>query len=187
MNQNNPMWKLILLANLIVFILELFFFKGSDIRFFCIDINNFHIHQFITYQFFHMNYSHIFSNMLGLVLFGPPIENFLGRNKFLFSYLFCGVIGALFQIYGLNTILLGASGAVFGLLGLYLLFINSIVKTKLHIFLTFLSIFKISEEILNIFLGTKDNIGHWTHIGGVVGSIIVFLIYRHGKRNRMEI
>jgi len=56
MSQNNPMWKLILFTNLIVFILELFFFTGNDISFLAINVNNFHIHQFITYQFLYHNY-----------------------------------------------------------------------------------------------------------------------------------
>jgi rhomboid protease GluP len=187
MIQNNPMWKLILFFNLIVFILELFFFTGDDISFFAINVNNFHIHQFITYQFLHLNYSHLYNNMLGLVLFGPPIENFLGSKKFLFSYLFCGVIGALFQIYELNTIMLGASASIYGIAGLYLLFMNSVSKTTIHKFLVLLSILFISSEVINIIYGVKDKIGHLAHIGGVVGSIIIFLIYRYVKRNRMEV
>ena len=81
--------------------------------------------------------------------------------------------------------LLGASGAVFGLTGLYLLLRNKVVQTKLHRFLTILSIVLITSEVFDIANGVKDNIGHWAHIGGVIGSIIIFISYKYVKRNRV--
>ena len=186
MIEKNSMWKIILTLNIIIFTLELFVFNSGQIEFLTLNMNNFHIHQFLTHQFLHINGPHISHNMLGLVLFGPPIENYLGWKKFLLAYLFCGVVGSLLQIsFGFTSMLLGASGAIFGLAGLYLLFRNKVVQTKLHRFSIILSIVLISSEIFDIANGVKDNIGHWAHIGGVIGSIIIFISYKYVKRNRV--
>jgi membrane associated rhomboid family serine protease len=187
MNQRTPMWKLILILNLIVYSLELFLFKESDFLYFCLNVKDIHLHQFITHQFLHISRNHLFSNMVGLFLFGPLVENFLGRRKFLISYLFCGVIGSFFQIFYIQNTLLGASGAIFGLIGLYLIFSNKIVKTKLDYLLFFFGSSLILLELPKVILNVKDNVGHWAHLGGVVGSIIIFLFLKYGRSSKMEV
>ena len=59
----------------------LHFFMASD----------FHVYQFITYQFLHGGFAHLFFNMFALWMFGCVIENVWGPKKFLFYYLFCGI------------------------------------------------------------------------------------------------
>lgn len=186
MTKKKPMWEIILTLNIIIFALEIFVLNSGQVGFFTLNMNNFHIHQFLTHQFLHISGPHLFHNMLGLALFGPPIENYLGRKKFLLTYLFCGIMGSLLQIsFGFTSMLLGASGSVFGIAGLYLLFRNKVVQTKLHRFLIVFSIVLIASEIFDIATGVKDNIGHWAHIGGVIGSIIIFISYKYVKRNRV--
>ncbi len=78
-------------------------------------------HQFITYMFMHADFPHIFLNMLGVYMFGSILENLWGPKRFLNFYILCGLGAAALQL-GISafnneyTILLGASGAVFGLL-----------------------------------------------------------------------
>jgi rhomboid family protein len=96
--------------------------------------------RFITFQFLHANVSHIFFNMLSLYFFGPLVESYLGRRRFLAFYLLCGAAGAgmylvLWQIgfldagrhappeagaygslVGAYTPLVGASAGIFGVL-----------------------------------------------------------------------
>jgi membrane associated rhomboid family serine protease len=81
--------------------------------------------RFITFQFLHASISHIFFNMLSLYFFGPMVESYLGRRRFLAFYLLCGAAGAgmylvLWQLgflqYGASTPLVGASAGIFGVL-----------------------------------------------------------------------
>ena len=179
---------LLFIINLLVFLAEIFLMNVDVINFLSLNSNNIQIHQFITYQFLHNSGPHLFNNLVGLLMFGEHIENFLGRRKFIITYLLCGVIGSIFQlISGFDTILIGASGAIFGLMGFYLMIRKKIKDSnkKLHILLTILSVCFIVTELYNVILGPKTNIGHWTHIGGFVTGILMYLYYE--KRNRMEV
>lgn len=62
----------------------------------------FRIYQFVTYMFIHAGLMHIFGNMLGLYVFGPLLEYFLGAKKFLILYFVCG-IGAGLLSWGVNA------------------------------------------------------------------------------------
>ncbi len=53
--------------------------------------NDFHFYQFITYQFLHGSFMHLFFNMFALWMFGGVVENVWGKEKFLFYYIFCGI------------------------------------------------------------------------------------------------
>jgi len=81
--------------------------------------------RFITFQFLHASIGHIFGNMLGLYFFGPMVEQYLGRQRYLIFYLSCGVAGACsFILLSAAHILgstpgsamIGASAGVFGVL-----------------------------------------------------------------------
>src|SRR5271165_168051 len=78
----------------------------------------------ITSQFLHAGFLHIFFNMLFLLVFGPAIEYLSGHWRFALFYLFCGVAGGLAQIVvgpGSHVPSIGASGAIAGVLGAYIL------------------------------------------------------------------
>ncbi|WP_112179721.1 MULTISPECIES: rhomboid family intramembrane serine protease [Paraliobacillus] len=81
--------------------------------------------RFLTPIFIHdpSSIMHILFNSFSLVLFGPALEQMLGKSKFIFVYLFAGVVGNIFTYLaepGLNYMHYGASGAVYGLIGLYI-------------------------------------------------------------------
>ncbi len=88
-------------------------------------IQHWQLWRFLTFQFLHVNISHIFFNMLSLYFFGPLVENWLGRRKFLAYYLICGASGAASYLilWRLGLIiasslspLVGASAGIFGVL-----------------------------------------------------------------------
>ena len=81
--------------------------------------------RFITFQFLHANYEHLGFNMLALFFFGPLMESYLGRGRFLIFYLLCGMAGPmsylLFYVMHIGGTartagLIGASAGVFGVL-----------------------------------------------------------------------
>ncbi|MFN6035080.1 MAG: rhomboid family intramembrane serine protease, partial [Dolichospermum sp.] len=141
-----------------------------------------------TSQFLHGGWWHLISNMIYLWVFGNNIEDRLGHLKYLFFYLTCGALAALCQWFiGINSIIpsLGASGAISGVLGAYLIWFPSARITTL-IFLGFfittinvpalviIGIFFIQNLISGFAsLQTAANmsvetggVAYWAHLGG---------------------
>jgi membrane associated rhomboid family serine protease len=88
-------------------------------------IQHLQVWRFVTFQFLHANFGHILFNMIALYFFGPMIEQYLGRRRFLAFYLLCGAAGAvsyvLLWMLGVlgstpNVPLVGASAGIFGIL-----------------------------------------------------------------------
>lgn len=146
-------------------------------------------HQFITYMFMHADLSHIFLNMLGLYMFGSILENIWGAKRFLNFYLACGLGAAALQL-GISsfndeyTILLGASGSVFGLLVAFaMMFPNTelqlyfVIPVKAKYLVSAYAVF----ELYNGFF-PHDNVAHFAHLGGLVVGVIIMLIWKRNKK-----
>jgi len=173
-----PGIKIILIANLLIFlILEISNFNYSCINVFGLNPANIYknktIWQIFTYLFLHGNILHIFFNMLMLWLFGNSLENRWGKNKFLFFYFLCGsgagLVTAIVQLHS-DTIIIGASGAIYGVLIAYgFLFPNRLIflyglfpiQVKYIIFLLAFISFTSSMFVL------ESTISHITHLAGM--------------------
>jgi membrane associated rhomboid family serine protease len=125
----------------------------------------------ITYMFVHAGFLHVFFNMLMLFFFGPPLEEQWGQKEFIKYYLICGVGGALFTlIFGGGTIV-GASGAIYGIMLAYalnwpdsLIWIYAIFPVKAKYLVLFLG----ALSFFFAFAGPADGIAHFAHLGGLV-------------------
>ncbi len=144
-----------------------------------------------TSMFLHANWLHIGSNMLYLWIFGNNVEDVLGRSRYVLFYLTCGLIAAGSQILSDPTSMIpmvGASGAIAGVMGAYLvLFPQSRILTLVPI-LFFFAFFKIPAvviigywvliQFLNAtLLGGGEmlrgsGVAYFAHIGGFVAGII---------------
>lgn len=145
-------------------------------------------HQFITYMFMHADMLHIFFNMIGLYMFGSILEGIWGPKRFINYYILCGLGAAALQL-GISyfndqfTILLGASGAVFGLL---VAFAMMFPNTELYLYFAipikakYLVIGYGLFELYNGFF-SYDNIAHFAHLGGLAVGVIIMLIWRRNK------
>ena len=109
-------------------LLYLFFSFGledlDDIFYLLVQINSkvvydLELWRLVTSMFLHGDLLHLFSNMFSLLIFGSYIELSFSKVKFLLIYFISGFLGSLFTVFflPLNTISLGASGAIFGLIG----------------------------------------------------------------------
>lgn len=138
----------------------------------------------ITSQFLHGDLFHLVFNMLFLWVFGDNIEDALGHGKFLVFYLLSGVAAALahfgFNI-GSEVPVIGASGAISGVLGAYLLLyprawvMTPVVFIPLMLPAGLMLLFWFGFQLLNVFEGdAASNVAWWAHIGGfVVGLALV--------------
>jgi membrane associated rhomboid family serine protease len=97
-----PVVQNLLLLNIILFIVSKFLFQPLNEWFalYYIQSSYFKPFQFLTYMFMHADFWHLFSNMFGLLIFGPLLEQFLGPKKLLTLWMVCGVgSGALYGGY----------------------------------------------------------------------------------------
>jgi len=158
---------------------------------------------FVTSIFLHGGFLHIVSNMWFLWIFGDNVEARLGKIKYIILYLAAGIIGNAIQFL-LNPSspipMLGASGAVSGVLGAYfLLFPGANVKTLVILFF-FITITEIRAVIyifywfiLQIISGAaslpfsanQGGIAFWAHVGGFVAGLLLAGILRN--RNGQDI
>jgi membrane associated rhomboid family serine protease len=137
-------------------------------------------------MFLHGGFAHLLGNMLFLWIYGDNVEHRLGRLRYLAAYLGTGVAASLFfALFAADSLIpmVGASGAISGVLGLYfLLFPRN--KVKLFIFLfpflmeTFilparwvLGIYLVVDNLLPFFIGSQSGVAHGAHIGGFVAGL----------------
>ena len=127
--------KNILIINVVLFVAKFLLSDKIDLDqyldLYPIGSREFKPYQFVTYMFMHYDIAHIFLNMIAVYMFGSILESIWGPKRFLNFYLLCGLGAAALQLSisafnGQYTVLLGASGAVFGLLVAFaVMFLNT--------------------------------------------------------------
>ncbi len=137
-------------------------------------------------MFLHGGFMHLFGNMLFLWIYGDNVEHRLGRCGYLLTYIGTGIVATLFFAQfarGSMTPLVGASGAISGVLGLYfLLFPRNRVKVFIFFFpLIFnvfliparlvLGVYLILDNILPFVAGGHSNVAYGAHIGGFLAGL----------------
>jgi membrane associated rhomboid family serine protease len=145
---------------------------------------HFGVWELVTYQFLHQGFGHILFNMLALYFIGPEVERGVGTKRFFILYFLSGILG------GLGWSLLsppwhncvGASGAVFGVLGAFAvlypdrdLYIWGILPVKAWLLVVILG----SYELLRVLDGPGGAVANAAHLGGgLAGTIYTIVIGR---------
>jgi membrane associated rhomboid family serine protease len=149
-----------------------------------------YIWQLVTYSFLHGDIMHLLMNMLTLWMFGSEIEGQYGQKPFLKFYLFCAFMGGLVTLLVSSLgfpqgIVIGASGATFGLLAAFaLLWPNREI--------IFMLIFPLKAKyfvmilMLMIVFSQGGHIAHMAHLGGIVGAVIFIKLY-HGWKSDSKV
>lgn len=144
----------------------------------------------ITSMFLHSGIAHIAGNMLFLWIFGDNVEDFYGHVGYLFFYLFCGIGSGLLHVaFNLNSHLpaLGASGAISGVMGAYLvLYPRSRILTLIFIFLVPVPavivlggwfVLQAFSAVGSLGSAMSGGVAWWAHVGGfVMGAVITKLL-----------
>jgi len=189
---------LLIIVNIICFVLfsALIYFNPTFLDYIALKpsniINNFYLWTFLTSMFMHGGIFHLFANMFSFLFLGNFIEKILGKKRFLIFYLLAGLFaGIMFVLLSLifptdfNTYAVGASGALFGLIGLamiltpnlpvYIMFIPIPIKMKYAAPVMLIALWLIS------ILGDVP-IGNTAHLGGfLVGLIYGFYLKKKYK------
>lgn len=130
-------------------------------------------YRLLSCIFMHGGIIHLLCNMYCLYVIGPQVESFFGKIKYIVIYLLSGIIGSLMSLSITNSISLGASGAIFGLLGSilyfgyhYRVYLSQAIKSQI-----------IPLIVLNLFLGfILNGVDNAAHIGGLIGGILVSMM-----------
>lgn len=142
-------------------------------------------YRLFTSMFLHIGIIHLLCNMYSLFIIGKEIENLFGKVKFLIIYIGSGLCGSILSLaFNSNTILAGASGAIFGLLGSLLYFgyyyrtyLGATIKSSI-----------LPVIIINLAIGfLSSTIDNACHIGGLVGGILLtMLVGVPGKESKVD-
>ncbi len=138
----------------------------------------------VTYMFVHQGLMHIGFNMLTLYFFGPRVELRLGSERFFVLYFLAGICGALLSfLFAPTGLIIGASGAIFGVMFAYARFwprdqvlLWGIVPVEVR--------WLVAISTLVALFGIGSGVAHFAHLGGFVGGYLylLFLERRHGAK-----
>lgn len=184
-----PVTRSIIIANVLVFLLENTSSGGTLVSAFALWPLGvqFRPWQLLSYAFLHGSLPHLLFNMFAVYMFGSDLERVWGGRRYLIYYSVCAVAAALAQLLvssvtGAHDPVVGASGAVFGLL---LAFARYFPQRKIMLLLLpvplpanlFVLLYGALELVLGV-TGTQTGVAHFAHLGGLAGG---FLLLRYWK------
>jgi membrane associated rhomboid family serine protease len=205
-----PVTRNLLIANVLVFVLQLLLQDdttlaltkwfalwpvGHDIA---VDLGNgniagvgFRPWQLITYGFMHGSVMHILLNMYALYMFGGLIERVMGQRRFIIYYFTCLVAASLAQLAIMYAFqpdrvfpTVGASGAIFGLLGAFAMLFprEKLMMIPIPIGIPawlFVTLYGLAELVFGV-TGTLSGVAHFAHLGGLFAGLL--LLWAWGVR-----
>lgn len=155
----------------------------------------------VTSTFFHGSWAHLIGNMLYLWVFGDNIEDLLGHGRYVVFYLLCGVLANIAHIFANPTspsLTIGASGAVAGVLGAYLLsfprariltlfplgFFVPAVPIAASVYLAFWFIVQLASGLAPIWVrDMTQTVAFWAHISGFLSGFALIRLMRTDEKN----
>ena len=194
-----PAIRFLIVVNVAVFIVDVLG-RGWLLRTFgfspALAVGSLDLWQFVTYQFLHGGFGHILFNMLALWMFGTELERTWGSQAFLKYYLVCGIGAAMTTVcFSLlpfdfadrlwNTPVIGASGAIYGVLlafGMYFprrpIYIYFLFPIQAKYFVMVMGGVSLLASING---GIGGGVAHTTHLGGLLAG---YIFLKRGSRNR---
>ena len=208
-NDDNPriltplITYLLIIINFFIFFMQIFgtnnlinyfgiipVMSSIDLPYYCLTL--------ITSTFLHGGFTHLIGNMIYLWIFGDNIEGYIGHFNFLIFYIVCGFISGIIQtLYNpISSIpIIGASGAVAGILGAYIylypkakihsiifiFFYFTTIKIPAYIVLGFWFIIQLSNGFASLGINISGGIAWFSHIGGFLIGLIFIYIFKKWK------
>jgi membrane associated rhomboid family serine protease len=147
----------------------------------------------VTYAFVHGSWLHLTGNMIFLWVFGDNVEAAMGHARFILFYLLCAIAGGLAHVGsdpGSVIPLVGASGAVAGVLAAYLMLWPRVHITVLVLGLMTVRVHAywllgawIAWQVLNVLVSSGTEVSYWSHVGGLIaGAGLIVVLRRPGVK-----
>jgi membrane associated rhomboid family serine protease len=145
----------------------------------------------VTYMFLHGSWIHLLGNMLFLWVFGDNIEDAMGHWRFIMFYLMCGIFAGLLHSWMNPTSeipLVGASGAVAGVIAAYLIlhpkvkvWVLALWRIPIRITAAWALGAWIAWQFASLLFEGEENVAWWAHIGGLLaGATLILFMRRRG-------
>lgn len=162
----------------------------------------------ITQMFLHGGTLHLFGNMVALAVYGRRVEDACGPWRFLLFYLTVGVLAEVIYVLAeakQEITGIGASGAVFGVMGAYLIlyptgrirtliflwFVPIFPKIRAYWIILYFFVIQIIPALQTLLDKANYQVAHWAHLGGFIASLTVFFFLRpeafHRYQNEMAL
>lgn len=194
----------IVAINIAVFVYEIVLSARGDILEFIVEfaltpvhvVQGAALYTLVTSMFLHSGFMHVFSNMLYLYIFGDNVEDIMGRKRFILFYLLCGLAASAAQlaVHPLSNVPnLGASGAVAGVLGAYLIMFP---RARVHcilifgffirwitlpavVVLGFWFVIQLFSGVASLPYITQDvgGVAYFAHMGGFVAGMVLIKMF----------
>lgn len=181
-----PWVQRLIIANVVIWILQLTVPGLTGILEFVPRFVLFRPWTPFTYMFAHdpSGFSHIFFNMLSLYFFGPPVEGRFGSSEFIKYYIICGLGGAALSFLFPNAAIIGASGAIFGIMLAFAMnwpdapiYIYFMIPVPAKLLIAGMVVFSLFSGIT----GHNAGVAHFAHLGGFAAG---WLYLKFGWRSR---
>lgn len=179
--------NILIIINVIIFALEMAgIISGNDFGMNADYVKGGEYYRLLTSAFFHASLLHLVCNMYSLYIIGTQLETVLGKIKFLGVYLISAIMSSLLSgvINGGDIMSVGASGAIFGLMGAmlyfgyhYRLYLGSVMVSQI-----------VPIIIMNLFLGFMiSGVDNFGHIGGLIGGLFAgMMVGVEGKSDKVD-
>ena len=157
----------------------------------------------VTSMFLHGGWLHVIGNLWSLWIFGDNVEDRMGHGRFLIFYLLAGLLGNLAQTFAFPDSpvpLIGASGAIAGVMGAYLIlfpysrilvliflvFFIDVIEIPAVFFLAFWFFMQLLSGVGQLADLPGANVGFWAHVGGFITGVIGVWVFKRPERQRVE-
>ncbi|NQV91526.1 rhomboid family intramembrane serine protease [Candidatus Woesearchaeota archaeon] len=175
----------LIVINLVFFALQFFIGNFTDI--FVLNPKLFLSEpwRLISSMFLHGSVSHILFNMYALFMFGPLVQQVIGPKKFLQTYFATGLIAAIAHIIFSNSLALGASGAIFGLMGVLIILTPDLKVYMMLIPVPIKMKYAVPGMLVLIWIisaGVGLSIGNIAHLGGMISGLLIGLYLKKVKK-----
>jgi membrane associated rhomboid family serine protease len=146
----------------------------------------------VTYMFLHGDWMHLGGNMLFLWVFGDNVEDAMGSLRFTMFYLLTGVAAGLAHVYmnpGSEAPLIGASGAIAGIIGAYLMLYPRVrmwslafmrLPLKLPAFVVIGA--WVGTQVFFVYAGIQDGTAWWAHLGGFAAGVLLVVVFKRSDQ-----
>lgn len=182
-----PVVSIIIAINVLTYIGTILPGIGDEILFRGMSINGFILegdyYRIVTSMFLHGGFLHLLFNMFSLFLFGPELEKFAGKVRFITIYFVSGIIGNIITLFAEPDYWyasVGASGAIFGMIGAF----GALVYYTRHIFPQLKQIILPIIIISVVMTFIQPNINIAAHLGGMACGFLIGLVFFNPKKLR---
>ena len=167
--KNPVITKALIAINVVMFLWTTLYGAVGDLAVSRYSILSGEFYRLITGAFVHANIFHLLFNCYALYVIGSQLEGFLGKGKYIVVYLFSALSGSLVSMLFNSGYSVGASGAIFGLLGAllyfgyhYRIYLGTVIRSQI-----------IPLILINLLFGLMPGIDNWAHIGGLIGGLLI--------------